>query len=84
MAQITSDYASESPCSDGGEKSTYLLLQVRSLEGHGIGKDSERNEVLMRDEFPGDERAQTRSKSAGVQIDVKSGHKVARIQDGGG
>jgi hypothetical protein len=75
---------SESPCNDDGEKSIYLLLQVRSLEGHGVGNDSERNVVLIRDEFAGGERAQARYKSVDVQVGVKTRHKVARIIRGTG
>jgi hypothetical protein len=46
------------------ERRVNLLLQVGSLEGHGVGNDSERNEALIRDKFTGGERAQARSKSA--------------------
>jgi hypothetical protein len=48
------------------KRRVYLLLQVGSLEGHGVGNGSERNEVLIRDKFTGVERVQARSKSADV------------------
>jgi hypothetical protein len=61
------------------KKRLYLLLHVGSLEGHGVGNDSEPNEVLIRDKFTGVERAPARSQSADVQIDVKSRLKGAKI-----
>jgi hypothetical protein len=78
---------SESPGNDSGEKRTYLLLQIRSFEGHGVGNDSERNKVLVRDEFACGECTQAGFKLAHVQIGkVKAyncgGHQRNRMVGG--
>jgi hypothetical protein len=48
------------------KRGCYLLLQVRSLESHGVGNDSERHKVLIGDEFACGERAQAESKLVGT------------------
>jgi hypothetical protein len=44
------------------KRGCYLLLQVRSLESHGVSNDSEGDKVLIGDEFACGERAQAESK----------------------